>query len=285
MSQYSNPWIPSAALNVLRDARGSLLDIGGGISPFVGATHIVDLLPFDAERLSSNAWGGDGRPVTGWRREQYSQLDLGHNLRWPFDDQSIELGLCSHTIEDLPDPIPALNEIARICRTVLIICPSRLLEHTLHLVRPSYCGFRHHTWMVEASANELRLTRKSAIQLKPGCHVTCPIGKTLPREAGSMYYFGPPLPVRIQTFATPADEAQENRAFMACYRQRPDLFVDSGDTLSFREWTWLVRARWLGQVPGIGRRYQLPKSTVIEDAALIAEGRRALMTDRYMSNT
>lgn len=274
MSTYRNPWIPADASSILRNARGSLLDIGGGISPFARATHIVDLLPFDAERLSMNAWGSDGSPAMVWHAEQYNQLDLGGDVRWPFDDQSIDLGLCSHTLEDLPNPIPALKEMARICRTVLIICPSRLLEHTLHLVRPSVCGFKHHTWMVEASATELTLTRKSAIQLKPGCHVTCPIGKTLSRELGSMYYFGRPLPMRVQTFATPADEVQENRAFIARYRQRPSLFVDSGDTLTFREWTWLVRARWLAQVPGIGQRYQAAPSTVIQDAVRSAEGRR-----------
>ena len=270
MSKYRNPWIPSAALDILRDARGSLLDIGGGISPFARATHIVDLLPFDSERLSTNAWGADGRQVAGWCADQYTQLDLGRETRWPFDDQSFDLGLCSHTIEDLPNPLPALNEIARICRTVLIICPSRLLEHTLHLSRPSYCGFRHHTWMVEASANELRLTRKSSTQLKSGCHVTCPIGKTLSPEAGSMYYFGRPLPVRVQSFAAPADEVRENRAFVARHRHRRDAFVDNGETFTLRNWAWQLRARWLAQVPGLGRRYQLVPSTVLQDAARAA---------------
>jgi len=54
---YNNPWIPQKALAILSAHKGTLLDVGGGAAPYYRATHVVDALPFSAERLAANAWG------------------------------------------------------------------------------------------------------------------------------------------------------------------------------------------------------------------------------------
>lgn len=255
---YQNPYQPPEALAILRDTTArTILDIGGGVAPYYRATHIIDSLPFDAARLSANVSGGVRNEP--WRPEHYLRLDLCEDRRWPLDDGAIDLAFCSHTLEDLPEPRFLLREMARVAKHMLIIVPSRLVEHTLHMARPGYAGFRHHTWMVEIDGDVLTLTKKSAVQLRRGCHITCPIGKRLSVAAGTSWYYGSQPEVHFREFATLADEIRENREFVKRARASAEWVV--AENLTFSQWAWFVRARWLARWPGpIGRRYQLPVS-------------------------
>lgn len=142
MMTYSNRWIPDGALDILRHEKGTILDVGGGAAPFAGATHILDMQLFNPTQLAENSWGDDvsGRS-TEWLESDYTQLDLCSGTRWPFQDKEFDLGLCSHTLEDLRDPLPALAELQRVCKRVLVIAPSRLLEQTRGIDHPRFCGF------------------------------------------------------------------------------------------------------------------------------------------------
>ena len=55
--KYQNPWIPARAREILAAEQGRILDVGGGLSPYFRAQHVIDIAPFDAERLMQNAWG------------------------------------------------------------------------------------------------------------------------------------------------------------------------------------------------------------------------------------
>ncbi len=257
---YQNPYLPPGALTILRETTAdTILDVGGGVAPHYRATHIVDFLPFDANRLTANVWGG--RRTRPWQRDTYCELNLCADQRWPLDDGSIDLALCSHTIEDLPEPRFVLREIARIARAVMFIVPSRRVEHSLHLARPGYAGFRHHTWMVEVLGNRLQLTKKSDAQLVSGCHVVCPVGKRLSTASGSTFYYGPPPEVHFQTFASREAEIAENRSFVNAERRRFE-WAPADEPLSIRDRFWHARARLLSRWPnGIGKRYVIPPSS------------------------
>ena len=75
-SAYRNPWIPGEALNILTTETGRILDVGGGAAPYYRATHVLDIQPFDAERLSENAWGGDQKPEAGSLKRETGELRL-----------------------------------------------------------------------------------------------------------------------------------------------------------------------------------------------------------------
>jgi SAM-dependent methyltransferase len=145
MPHYQNRWIPSRALEILASESGTILDLGGGASPYFKATHVADILPFEV------AWR---RPFWGGERENkilprdYTQADICAGKPLPFDKDHFDLGLCSHTLEDLRDPINALAELGRVCKRILVITPSRLLEQTRNIAHPRYCGFSHHPWAV-----------------------------------------------------------------------------------------------------------------------------------------
>src|SRR4051812_21610793 len=117
--KYSNPWVPKIALDVLVAEKGPIIDVGGGAAPFAGASHVLDLIPYDGHRLVTNAWGG--ARSSPWTEAEYTQFDICGRKPWPFSDKSFSLGLCSHTLEDLRDPLPALAELGRVCERLLII--------------------------------------------------------------------------------------------------------------------------------------------------------------------
>lgn len=256
MREYRNLWIPDGAYKVLCGEKGSILDVGGGSSPYAGAAHILDIGEFSEQRLTENSWGipdgmtDDSSIKTGvvgkWSSKQYTQFDLCSGQSWPFRDKQFDLGLCSHTLEDLRDPLPAFKELVRVSRRVLVICPSRLLEQTKGIEHPRYCGFAHHPWMVYEERGKLMFRRKTGVLNIKGCHIACPAGKTLAREAGSFFMAGKDLQAEEQYFYDMTQESEDYKAFIAPYRFNKGIFVDDGYRHNLKYWVWRFRQKYIG---------------------------------------
>jgi len=246
---YHNPWIPSGALEILRSHTGTILDVGGA-APYFRASHIIDIQPYSAGRLSANAWGmtGDGGQVPGWSPNQYTQLDICGRSQWPFQDKSFDLALCSHCLEDLRDPIPAVLEMQRVCGKVLIIAPSRLLEQTRGIDHPRFCGFAHHPWMVSVSGKRLVFRRKTPVLELPGAHLVCPAGKTLGVDDGSMFAFGVEFVPEEQVFWSNRDDFEDYKSFIQPYMERAGLFTDDGKSSTLRSRIWRFKQKYMGAV-------------------------------------
>jgi len=245
MRAYSNPWIPAEARSILGNHSGSILDVGGGRSPYARATHIIDIQPFSEEGLRENAWPA-GEEARGWAESDYTRADIVSEQQWPFETNQFDLGLSSHCLEDLRDPIPAVREMARVCKKLLLICPSRLIEQIRGIEHPRFCGFPHHPWAVYASGNRLIFRRKTPMLMLPQAHLTCPIGKTLRVEDGSMFFHGETVEPEEQVFFSQAADLQDYTDFITPYRQRNDLFVDDGKPHTLRFWIWKMRQKLLG---------------------------------------
>jgi SAM-dependent methyltransferase len=229
-------------MRILSREQGPILDVGGGAAPHCRAAHVVDVQPYSASRLAANAWGTDGPEApAGWPPERYTQLDLCAGLRWPFADRQFDLGPASHCLEDLRDPLPAVRELGRVARRVLVIAPSRLLEQTRGIDHPAYCGFSHHPWMVYAENGDLVFRRKTTVVETRGCHLACPPGTTLAREAGSMHLCGEGIRAREEVFWAASDDAADCRRFLAPFRGRRGLFVADGREHSLKYWVWKAR--------------------------------------------
>lgn len=249
---YKNAWISHAALRRLEEIDGSILDVGGGLAPFWRATHILDILPFDAGRLSRNAWGnrprmmeGERTERVGWSETQYTQWDICDGKPWPFKDDSFDLGLSSHCLEDLPSPFHAVRELSRVCRQVLIITPSRLIEQMMGVNNLREVGFRHHHWMVSpGDKGKIVFQRKSKRLYRDGCHLRCPAGKTLPIDLGSLAFFGSSFEPLEKTFPDEAAELADLRAFVNEWKARGNLFVRDPRARSWRYWVYRWKQRW-----------------------------------------
>ncbi len=283
MRTYHNPWIPVRAYELLAAEQGCILDVGGGAAPYCRSKHVIDIQPFDAERLRQNAWGEprsgetedqrlkteDGetldvrretldvftyqglksnvqglRSSPFWRPEDYTQMDLCAGERWPFGDKEFDLGLSSHCLEDLRDPVQVVREMARVCKRVLVICPSRLFEQMRGVDHPNYSGMMHHPWLVYEEGGVLCFRRKTQLVEFPGNHLVCPVGQKLKTKYGCFCYYSDQPEAKEVVFFEAPDDAAELGSFV---REQKDLrakMEKNAKWRSWRRWVWYLRQKY-----------------------------------------
>lgn len=237
---YRNIWKPKEAIDILERHQGSLLDVGGGISAYFKATHIIDSLPFDKERIIKNVWGG--KSLKFLEEKNYSEIDLCSKKSWPFENKYFDLGLCSHTVEDLRDPISTVLELSRVCKKVLIITPSRLCEQTKGISHHGFCGFYHHPWIIYQKENEIIFRRKTFYLNSPRNHIVCPIDKRLKVEYGASYFYGEDFTAKEETLGW-QKENEDYENFIAPYKNRRDIFEPKN--MSIKEKIWYYKQKIL----------------------------------------
>ena len=160
-----------------------------------------------------------------WRAVQCTEWDLLSGKKWPFNDNEFDMVLCSHCLEDLRDPLPALAELCRVAKKVMILAPSRLLEQTRGIDHPSYCGFAHHPWILEQDGDTIKFRRKTAILELHKYHLVAPVWGTLKREYGSAMFYGDGFDGREAVFWGPKDDYNEYVGFIEPFKRRKDLWT------------------------------------------------------------
>src|SRR5918999_2115646 len=103
-----------------------VLDVGGAFQPLNRADWVVDLLPYE-ER---GAHGSIGPGPERFGPETWVQRDVCDREPFPFEDGSIDFAVCSHTLEDLRDPIWVCSELVRVAKAGYVEVPSRLEEQS-----------------------------------------------------------------------------------------------------------------------------------------------------------
>jgi Methionine biosynthesis protein MetW len=118
-----------------------VLDIGGWASPFPRANWVMDLQPYETR----------GNPDPGgerFRRDTWVERDICDRAPYPFADKSLDFVICSHTLEDVRDPVWVCSEMLRIARRGYIEVPSRLEEQTYGF-QGRWTGWSHHRWLID----------------------------------------------------------------------------------------------------------------------------------------
>jgi hypothetical protein len=123
----------------------AVLDVGGWAQPFGRADWVIDLLPYETRGL----YGEAPDPA----RERFSstswvQHDVCAREPWPFEDGQFDFVICSHTLEDLRDPVWVCGELARVGKAGYIEVPSRLEEQSYGVQGP-WVGWGHHHWLID----------------------------------------------------------------------------------------------------------------------------------------
>lgn len=133
-----------------------VLDVGGGARPFPRADWVIDLMAYDRRGL----YGEAPDPA----RERFTdatwvQRDVCARDPWPFADRQFDFSICSHTLEDVRDPLLVCAELIRVSRRGYIEVPSRLEEQSYGFQGP-WAGWGHHRWLIDSEAGELRFVFK-----------------------------------------------------------------------------------------------------------------------------
>ena len=121
-----------------------VVDIGGWAQPFTRANYVVDLMPYETRGV----FGRIGPERECFSKDTWLHVDLCTNAL-PFADKSVDFIICSHTLEDLRDPIRVCREMVRVAKRGYIEVPSRRMETIWNLEHRGYPGYYHHHWLVE----------------------------------------------------------------------------------------------------------------------------------------
>lgn len=139
-----------------------VLDIGGWACPFNRANYVMDAEPFGT-RGFYRTFGG--KPSQGGDLEHFSEArwivrDLCDREPYPFADKSIDYVICSHTLEDLRDPLWVCAEMIRIAKRGYIEVPSRVWESCRGIESPAIAGLSHHRWLIDITGGRVEFLMK-----------------------------------------------------------------------------------------------------------------------------
>src|SRR4051812_2046677 len=153
-----------------------VLDVGGWGRPLARADWVIDLMPYETRGL----YGRDGAGDERFSAETWVQRDICDHERWPFAEGQFDFAVCSHTVEDVRDPVRVCEEINRVARRGYVEVPSRLEEQSPMAGRPGI-GWSHHRWLIDVDdeARRIDFVFKHGIvysdeqaQFPPGFHDT-----------------------------------------------------------------------------------------------------------------
>ena len=129
-----------------------ILDVGGAGNVSRHATHVIDQLSYEW----GQAWPQKG--TTAIPPENWIVHDICSSRPFPFPDKYFDFVICSHTLEDVRDPIRVCEEMSRVGKAGYIETPSPLLELTWAADDGHWAGYVHHRWLV-AVENETLVFR------------------------------------------------------------------------------------------------------------------------------
>lgn len=132
-----------------------VLDIGGWGRPLTRADWVMDIMPYETRGL----YGTDGPQPERFSADTWIRRDVCARDPYPFADKEFDFVVCSHTLEDVRDPIWVCDEIVRIGKAGYIEVPSRLEEQSYGFQGP-WAGWGHHRWLIELRGERLEFAFK-----------------------------------------------------------------------------------------------------------------------------
>lgn len=144
-----------------------VLDIGGWAHPFNRANYIMDSGSYETRGFYNRSFARlnpippIGGEVEAFTKDTWIQRDICDKEPYPFRDKEIDLVICSHTLEDVRDPLWVCSEMIRIAKAGYIEVPSRVWE-TCRGHEPGIAGLSHHRWLIDIDpeARSIRFLQK-----------------------------------------------------------------------------------------------------------------------------
>jgi hypothetical protein len=126
-----------------------VLDVGGGAAHDSRANWVIDLTSWENRNWFYSERGELSGTHDQIPPERWVQRDICDRDPWPFEDGQFDFVICSHTLEDVRDPVGVCREMMRVGRAGWITTPAAVTELTRGIESPHWCGWRHHRWLVE----------------------------------------------------------------------------------------------------------------------------------------
>lgn len=136
----------------------TVLDVGAWGKPFTRADIVLDHMPYETRGL----YGRDGAEPERFNAQSWIVMDICDRTPWPLEDNSIDFAVCSHTLEDVRDPIWVCHELARVAKAGYIEVPSRLEEQSIGVQGP-WVGWGHHRWLIDVRGDNIDFVLKHHI--------------------------------------------------------------------------------------------------------------------------
>ncbi len=144
------------------NANDRVLDVGGWACPFNRANWVIDSGSYETrgyyEKIGMPKYQGGDKEY--FNNDTWVQRDFCDREPWPFEDNFFDFSICSHTLEDIRDPLYVCSELIRVSKRGYIEVPSRLIESCRGLESDSIVGLSHHRWLVDISDNHVQFTMK-----------------------------------------------------------------------------------------------------------------------------
>lgn len=138
----------------------TVLDVGAASNPLGRANWVLDV---QAYRKYTSAETRDGLEPR-FTKDTWICRDACEKEPWPLADKSVDFAICSHTLEDVRDPIWICRELSRVAKAGYVEIPSREWESTrgveLRFELPRQAGLYHHRWLCELRDERLLFTMK-----------------------------------------------------------------------------------------------------------------------------
>jgi hypothetical protein len=127
-----------------------VLDVGSWGKPFTRADWVLDLMPYETRGL----YGRDGPDPERFTADTWVRRDMCAREPWPFADDQFDFAICSHTLEDVRDPLWVCSELVRVAKAGYIEVPSRLEEQSYGFQGP-WVGWGHHHWLIDVGEDRI----------------------------------------------------------------------------------------------------------------------------------
>ena len=144
-----------------------VLDVGGAAAPFARADWVMDLQPYEARGQLS------GSPDPAQERfgpESWVRRDICDREPWPFAEGQFDFAVCSHTLEDVRDPVWVGQELQRVARAGYVEAPTVEEELTYGIQGP-WVGWGHHHWLLLMGESRIDCLFKHHVINRAGSHL------------------------------------------------------------------------------------------------------------------
>lgn len=216
-----------------------VLDIGGWAHPFNRGNYVLDAEPYETRGYYNRTFAKRnpippiGGNVEMFTKDTWIVRDICAKEAYPFRDKELDFVVCSHTLEDIRDPLWVCAEMVRIGKAGYIEVPSRLWESCRGIER-GIAGLSHHRWLIDIDprSNSIRFLQKFHRIHNWRNSLPKSVFQKLPQDASAQWLFwNDSFEFREDLINGEQEQLRELERFVQLHRPYSKLLLDADDQM------------------------------------------------------